>query len=351
MLDVYKTCYQLDAHPFRLSPDHHFSFAHRSYENAKAYLKYAISEGEGIIVITGGPGTGKTTLIGALLAELDKTHVQVASLNNIQLDSRHLVNLVIDAFDLRLENDSDAGSLSQLEKHLKQHGQRGRRALLIVDEAQGLSTDALEELRLLSNLQHDNRLLLQVFLVGQEKLLEMIHAPGMEQLHQRVIAASHLEPLGLDETVSYVEHRLCDVGWEGDPAITEGALRLIHKFSGGVPRRINLICHRLFLYGGLQHKNTLDDKDAQYAIEELQKEQLLPLDLSDQEQDDAAASVQARESDAPALHLPRTESVIRTDKSRPLPIRAAAESPIADIQPRPVPPRLGMRALSSRLRR
>ena len=212
MLDVYKTCYRLKGQPFRLSPDYHFSFGHRSYDNAKTYLKYAISEGEGFVVITGGPGTGKTILISALQAEFDKTRVKVATLINTQLDSRHLVKMVVDAFGLGLKDKSDAGSLSELEKFLKQQSQRGRRAILIVDEAQGMSPAALEELRLLSNLQHDNRLLLQVFLVGQEHLLDMIHAPGMEQLHQRLVAASHLEPLDLDETVDYVEHRLCHVG-------------------------------------------------------------------------------------------------------------------------------------------
>jgi general secretion pathway protein A len=146
---------------------------------------------------------------------------------------------------------------------------------LIVDEAQGLSVEALEELRLLSNLQHDNRLLLQVFLVGQEPLLDMIRAPGMEQLHQRVIAASHLIPLQQDETRAYVEHRLHKVGWQNDPKFCDDSMNLIHKFSGGVPRRINLICHRLFLRGGLEQKHELAGADALHVIVELHKEGLL----------------------------------------------------------------------------
>ena len=246
MLDVYKTRYKLNGEPFRLSPDHQFSFSHSSYANAEAYLKYAISQGEGFIAITGGPGTGKTTLVNALLAGLDETRIHVAMLRHAQLDPGNLVRMVVDAFALPLEDANSANPVSALEQFLRQQSQAGHRAVLIVDEAQGLSSAELEELRLLSNLQHNDRLLLQVVLVGQEQLLDRVHAPDMQHLQQRLIAASHLEPLDLDETVSYVEQRLCHVGWQGDPAISEDALRLIHTFSDGVPRRINLICHRFF---------------------------------------------------------------------------------------------------------
>ena len=275
MLDVYKSCYNLTGQPFRLTPDHRFSFAHPSYEDARAYLKYAVSEGEGFVVITGAPGTGKTTLISVLLAELDRTRVQVATLANVQLDTGNLVRMVTDAFGLQADIDRKSSPLSKLVQYLNQQQTQGRRTILIVDEAQGLSTEALEELRLLSNLQQDNRLLLQVFLVGQEPLLDMIRAPGMEQLHQRVIAASHLEPLQLEETEAYVEHRLRKVGWQNDPKFCGDSMSLIHKFSGGVPRRINLICHRLFLRGGLEQKHELVGADALHVIVELHKEGLL----------------------------------------------------------------------------
>lgn len=275
VLDVYKACYNLTGQPFRLTPDHRFSFGHPSYDDAKAYLKYAVSEGEGFVVITGAPGTGKTTLISTLLAELDRTRVQVATLANVQLDSGNLVRMVADEFGLDVENDAKSGPLSSLQRFLNQQRMSGRRSILIVDEAQGLTNAALEELRLLSNLQYDNRLLLQVFLVGQEPLLDMIRAPGMEQLHQRVIAASHLKPLEQHETVAYVEHRLRKVGWQNDPEFRGDSMSLIHKFSGGVPRRINLICHRLFLRGGLDQKHELEGADALHVIVELHREGLL----------------------------------------------------------------------------
>lgn len=275
MLDVYKSFYKLKDHPFRLSPDHRFSFGHPSYDNAKSYLKYAVTEGEGFVAITGEPGTGKTTLIGALLAELDKSRVHVATLSNVQLDTVNLLKMVLDEFGLTPGSDEQTSPLSMLKRFLIQQYKNGRRCILIVDEAHGLPTASMEELRLISNLQYDNRLLLQVFLVGQESLMDIILEPGFEQLHQRFIAAAHLVPLKIEETRAYVEHRLHKVGWKNDPTFTKEAMNLVHKFSGGIPRRINLICHRLFLYGGLQQRHKLVGADALHVIVELHKEGLL----------------------------------------------------------------------------
>ena len=273
MLDVYQSCYGLTEQPFRLSPDSRFSFGHPSYDNAKAYLKYAVSEGEGFVVITGAPGTGKTTLIHSLLSELDSERVQVATLTDVQLEESELPVRVLEAFGL--EQDGQRSPSSQLKARLQANAGKGCRSILIVDEAQGLSESALEELRLLANLQQGSRLLMQVFLVGQEPLREKVRAPGMEQLHQRVIAAAQLEPLTLEEMTAYIEHRLGKVGWQGDPAFSQDALQLIHKFSSGVPRRVNLICHRLFLHAGLQDRHRLEGQDALHVIVELHKEGLL----------------------------------------------------------------------------
>lgn len=314
MLDVYKSCYKLKDEPFRLSPDHRFSFVHPSYANARAYLEYAISQGEGFIAITGEPGTGKTTLINGLLEELDRTRILVATLRNIHLDSDNLVKMVADAFDLRLNEKTKAACLLKLEQYLKAQIHKGRSAVLIVDEAQGLSSNSLEELRLLSNLQYDNRLLLQIFLVGQEEVMDIIHAPGMEHLLQRLIAASHLDRLKLDETVAYIEHRLCHAGWSGDPAISERALRLIYAFSEGVPRRINLICHRLFLYGGINKKHRLEGEDAQYVLGELQRERILAPDSSLEEITTAADDEVSDGSDVSDLGLPRAKSCFQLEQ-------------------------------------
>jgi type II secretory pathway predicted ATPase ExeA len=275
MLDVYKSVYNLEGQPFRLSPDYRFSFAHQTYNDAKSYLKYAISEGEGIVAITGAAGTGKTTLISSLISELDQSQVQVGVVTNMQLDSGGLLSLVADAFSLEIEGSERVNSLNAFKQFLKQQREVGRRVVLIVDEAQGLTPELLEDLRLFSNFQENEQLLMQIFLVGQESMMDIIRAPGMEQLHQRIIAAAELKPLNLEQTIEYIVHRLTLVGWKNDPVITDEVCNLVYKFSEGIPRLINLICHRLFLHAGLKDKHKIDGGDALIVVVELHKEGLL----------------------------------------------------------------------------
>ena len=275
MLDVYKSVYNLKGHPFHLSPDYHFCFGHQTYDDARSYLKYAISEGEGIVAITGAPGTGKTTLIASLLSELDVSRIKVGVVTNVQMESNALVDVVADAFSLQVDHSKNVNAINLFKQFLIDQNKVGRRVILIVDEAQGLTVELLEELRLLSNLQHNTKLLMQVFLVGQEALMDVIRSPGMEQLHQRLIAAAQLKPLDLEQTVNYIDHRLSCVGWKNDPVLTDEAYSLVHKFSDGVPRLINLICHRLFLHAGLKAKHELAGGDVLFVIVELHKEGLL----------------------------------------------------------------------------
>ncbi|MGW8310401.1 MAG: AAA family ATPase, partial [Thiogranum sp.] len=313
MLDVYRTFYGLTGEPFRLGPDYRFSLHHTSYANAKAYLEFAIYQGEGFIAITGGPGTGKTTLISEILANLDRDTIDVATLNSTQLESRDLLQMVASSFGLQTEQRNKADLLLEIERFLIQELGSGHRAILIVDEAQGLSPDALEELRQLANLQYQYQLLLQIVLVGQERLLELIRAPGMEHLQQRLVAATSLEPLGFDETIDYIEHRLTRVGWKGDPAIAEDALRLVYCYSGGIPRRINLITNRLFLYGGMEEKHQLNGDDGKDVVEGLIAEFLLPREPLIQEA--AIGSPQAAGGEKPKPRkLPRCSSATQPGK-------------------------------------
>ncbi len=271
---MYEHFYHLKAEPFRLSPDHRFCFNHQSYAKAKAYMQYAFERAEGFVMVTGRPGTGKSTLVNDLVDTLSSTGAKVAKLVSTQLEASDLLRMVAHAFGLQTETLDKATILQRLDKLLMSHHSDGRRALLIIDEAQDLSASALEELRLLTNLQLNNQPLLQIFLLGQEELRALVQGPGMEQVHQRLVAACHLEQLKEDETKAYIIHRLEQVGWQGDPAISNAIYPVVYRFSAGIPRRINQVCSRLFLHGGVEASHKLGVEDIRVVISELQQEQL-----------------------------------------------------------------------------
>ncbi|MFK7829080.1 MAG: ExeA family protein [Congregibacter sp.] len=271
---MYHQTYGFREEPFRLSPDHTLAFQHRGYKKARAYMAYAFMRAEGFVMVTGRPGTGKTTLIGALVEDLAKERVHTANLVCSQLEADDLLKMVAYEFGIDL-SISDKGTLLQhLSRQLQKWHREGRRALLIVDEAQDLSITAMEELRLLTNMQVDRRPLLQIFLLGQPELRELILSPALEQVHQRIVAASHLQPLESDETEAYIRHRLLEVGWKGDPAISKAVYPLVFRFSEGVPRRINLICSRLLLHGSVEDLHRIGAQDVREVISELQGESL-----------------------------------------------------------------------------
>ncbi len=276
---MYENFYGFKEEPFRLSPDSRLCFEHSSYRKAKAYMQYALHRGEGFVMVTGRPGTGKTTLIGDLINSLSNSEVEFSRLTSTQLEADDLLRLVVLDFGIKGATDNKAMLLHKLGQYLQRLHQEGRRPLLIIDEAQDLSASALEELRLLTNLQQNNQPLLQIFLVGQEELRDLVLSRRLEQLHQRIVAACHLKPLDETTTRDYVLHRLRHVGWNGDPELDEVIFPYIHKYSLGIPRLINLICSRLLLHGMVEELHRLGEEDIQTAIESLATEQLLPTTL------------------------------------------------------------------------
>jgi type II secretory pathway predicted ATPase ExeA len=271
---VYDRFYGFSEEPFRLSPDHHFAYQHRAYKKARAYMAYAFMRAEGFVMVTGRPGTGKTTLVGALMDDLGGENAQIANLVCSQLQADDLLSMVAHEFGVDIAITNKGQQLQHLSRQLQKWHREDRRALLIVDEAQDLSVSAMEELRLLTNIQVNGKPLLQIFLLGQPELRELILRPQMEQVHQRIVAASHLQPLEPDETEQYIRHRLETVGWNGDPAISTALYPLIHKFSDGIARRINLICSRLMLHGSVEQLHRLSVTDLRMVVEELQAENL-----------------------------------------------------------------------------
>jgi UDP-N-acetylglucosamine 2-epimerase len=269
---MFESFYGFTAPPFQLNPDPTFYFGSRGHSSAHRYLRFGVFQGEGFIVVTGDIGAGKTTLVRALLAELDSTQVTAAQLVSTQLEANDLLRAVSTAFGVYARGATKAELLGSLEAFFISLAMENRRALLVVDEAQNLEARAIEELRMLSNFQLGSKALLQSFLVGQPELRQMLRSPIMEQLRQRVIASCHLGPMDQDETRGYVEHRLRRVGWVGNPQFEPHAFDAIYHWTGGVPRRINLLCNRLLLGAFLESSHVINAEHVDIAAREIRGE-------------------------------------------------------------------------------
>src|SRR5437762_11341885 len=269
---MYESFYGLIGKPFQLNPDPAFYFGSRGHKRAFAYLQYGLYQSEGFIVITGEIGAGKTTIVRSLFEQIDRDKLVAAQLVSTQLDAAAMLRAVGAAFGLPVRAVGKAVLLASLEAFLCQTALDKKRALLVVDEEQNLTTKAIEELRMLSNFQLGDQALLQSFLIGQPELRKMMQSPQMQQLRQRVIASYHLGPLDRQETQAYIAHRLHHVGWKDDPRFEPSCFDLIYTWSGGIPRRINTLCNRLMLAGFLGEKHVLEPADVQTIAREIRDE-------------------------------------------------------------------------------
>jgi hypothetical protein len=188
------------------------------------------------------------------------------------MDAEDTLRSVAASFGLQHEDLTKSALLKNLEDFLGAATRQGKRVLLVVDEAQNLTQRAVEELRMLSNFQNNERSLIQTFLLGQPEFRGILQSPDMQQLRQRVVASYHLGPLDPDETRGYIEHRLHTVGWQGVPSFDEGAFAALHRFTGGIPRRINTTCDRLLLFGFLEEKNHFGEAEVNEVIADLKNE-------------------------------------------------------------------------------
>jgi putative secretion ATPase (PEP-CTERM system associated) len=270
----------LSAKPFQLRPDPHFFFGSKGHKRAMAYLEYGLSQGEGFIVITGEVGAGKTTLVRNLFNRMPKDRIVAAHVVNTRLDAEDALRSVAAAFGLQTEGATKAELLARLERFLRITDQQGKRALLVVDEAQNLSAGTIEELRMLSNFQTDSHCLLQTFLLGQPEFRATVNSPGMQQLRQRVTASYHLGPMDAEETRAYIEHRLQTVGWKGDPAFSSDAHAAIYAYSGGIPRKTNTLCDRILLMGYLEELHAFGAAEVATVVQDISDEFDLPLESS-----------------------------------------------------------------------
>jgi general secretion pathway protein A len=273
---MYETYYGLSAKPFQLRPDPHFFFGSKGHKRAMAYLEYGLSQGEGFIVITGEVGAGKTTLVRNLFNRLPSDQIVAAHIVNTHLDADDALRLVVAGFGLPTEGATKAELLARLEQFLRATDRQGKRALLVIDEAQNLNAGTVEELRMLSNFQTDSQCLLQTFLLGQPEFRTTLHSPGMQQLRQRVIASYHLGPMDAQETRAYIEHRLATVGWKNDPSFSDEAHAAIFAYSGGIPRKTNTLCDRILLMGYLEELHALKAADVETVVADIRDEFELP---------------------------------------------------------------------------
>lgn len=271
---MYEEHFSLSGAPFKLNPDPKFFFGSRSHNKAMAYLHYGLKQAEGFIVITGPIGSGKTMVISQLLDQLTSTNVIAAQLLTSNIAPEELLDHILSAFRIEPEGEGRTGKLEAFEDYLFDQLNRGRRVLLIMDEAQNLPFETLEELRMLSNIDYDGTPLFQVFLVGQPEFRDLLQTQRLEQLRQRVIASYHLENLRAEETKEYILHRLAIAGWQEDPIFSAGALNAIHEETGGRPRRINTVCNRIMLYCSLEDAHEVTEDIATLVIGELHEEEL-----------------------------------------------------------------------------
>jgi general secretion pathway protein A len=266
---MYTAFYGLREKPFALSPDPRFLFLAESHREALAHLLYGIEQGEGFIAITGEVGTGKTTLCRTLLQRLG-AESEVAFLFNPKLSALELMQAVHAEFGLDAAGRSWRELVDQLNEFLLERKREGKRVLVIIDEAQNLETDTLEQVRLLSNLETDTAKLLQIVLLGQPELDAKLERPELRQLKQRISVRWRLVPLTATETREYVRHRLRIASGSERELFTETALREVHRRSGGIPRVVNVLCDRALLLGYASRAATIGSQLVVAVAQELQ---------------------------------------------------------------------------------
>ena len=269
--------YGLTGKPFQLTPDPAFYFRSVTHRKALSYLGYGLAQGEGFIVITGEVGAGKSTLVAHLMGTIDPQQLTVAQIVTSKLDEEEIIHVVAQSFGLDIEGHDKASALGAIEGFLHDEARAGRRCLLIVDESQNLSVEALEELRMLSNFQLGSHPLLQTLLLGQPEFRATLqgHA-SLEQLRQRVIAAHHLEPMEKGEIEPYIVHRLEHVGWDGNPQFDQRVFTELYEASGGIPRRVNQIANRLLLLGAVEERSRIDGGMLKSVLDEMRAEKAFP---------------------------------------------------------------------------
>lgn len=273
MDDLYNDYYGFDASPFNITPDPRFLFFSTKHREALAHLVFGITQRKGFIQITGEVGSGKTTLCRALLEQLGD-RFRTALILNPRLTETELLKAILEEFNLTTDGGDKHAYLRTLNQFLLAQLADGFDVVLIIDEAQELSFELLEQVRLLSNLETDQRKLLQIVLIGQPELRDKLNDSRLRQLRQRITVRYHLDPLTREEADAYIQHRIAvSCGRKAavrQPVFTKWARRRIYRYSRGIPRLINAVCDKTLLAGFVAGTEEIRDRHVARAIRELE---------------------------------------------------------------------------------
>ncbi len=321
---MYETFYGFKEKPFSMLPDPGFLFLSKKHQAALTLLEYGLLNHVGFCVITGEPGAGKTTIIRALLERVSED-ITVGLITNTHQSFGGLLDWVLSAFDLHRPNLTTVEMHQIFMEFLIEEYAKNRSVLLIVDEAQNMQPDTLEELRMLSNVNSEKDQLLQVVLSGQPELKEMLLKPELMQFAQRIAVDYHLEALNVEETCAYIQHRMVTAGAERD-VFTPAACERIHNYSGGTPRLINLLCETVLVYGFADQLQMIDVDLVDEMVQERMKNSVVPIVNRDVIRQDNSAASEKLEKNFPWIQ-PQGEM------KEPEPVSASMIEPEIEIDP------------------
>jgi len=269
---MYLDFYGFREKPFNLTPDPRFVFLSKNHREAFAHLLYGINNRAGFILLTGEVGSGKTTVLRALLSQLDGDHYRTALIFNPCLSPPELIQNINREFAIQTYASTGSSLLDSLNPFLLQQNSEGRTVVLVIDEAQSLEVPVLEQIRLISNLETDRDKLIQIVLSGQPEFVHILKTKEMHQLSQRITVRYHLQPMDLDDTVAYVNHRLEVAGGRSRDLFSRRALKLIYRYSRGLPRLINAACDRALLTGYTKDAARINSRIAAAGIKDMRRE-------------------------------------------------------------------------------
>ena len=293
---MYKSFFGLKSKPFRLNPHLRFLFNSEAIQRAVNTLKYGLYQREGLVLLTGAPGCGKTMLVQNVSRRLPDAGIQVFTIATPRANGHSLLLQIFAALGLDVPADADTAQLLRtLQKYLLGEVQANRRLLLVIDEAHNLEDDALEVVRLLSDMQLNGNLLLQIFLVAQPVLRARLATPRLDALRQRFLVTDHIDGLTSEEVPQYIQKRMQQAGWQGDTPFDAEAIERIQQATDGNPRQVNILCERLLTQAYVEEKTRVTLTDVDNTLQDMEDEWRTSVTVADNPSASKSAQLQDME--------------------------------------------------------